>query len=55
MARAGKRGVALYCRVSTKDKGQTTENQRRALEQWAANADCTLVATFEDKCQALRA
>jgi predicted site-specific integrase-resolvase len=48
MVRAGKR-VALYCRVSTKDKGQTTENQRRALEQWAANAGCTVVATFEDK------
>ena len=41
--------MALYCRVSTKDKGQTTENQRRALEQWAANAGCTVVATFEDK------
>jgi predicted site-specific integrase-resolvase len=48
MVKAGKR-VALYCRVSTKDKGQTTENQRRALEQWAANAGCTVVATFEDK------
>jgi DNA invertase Pin-like site-specific DNA recombinase len=34
--------------MSTKDKGQTTENQRRALEQWAANAGCTVVATFED-------
>jgi DNA invertase Pin-like site-specific DNA recombinase len=30
-------------------KGQTTENQRLALEQWAANAGCTVVATFEDK------
>ena len=48
MVRAGKR-VAIYCRVSTKDKGQTTENQRQALEQWAANAGCTVVATFEDK------
>src|SRR5262249_14361330 len=48
MVRAGKR-VAIYCRVSTKDKGQTTENQRLALEQWAANAACTVVATFEDK------
>ena len=37
MVKAGKR-VAIYCRVSTKDKGQTTENQRLALEQWAANA-----------------
>ena len=48
MVKAGKR-VAIYCRVSTKDKGQTTENQRQALEQWAANAGCTVVATFEDK------
>ena len=48
MVKAGKR-VAIYCRVSTKDKGQTTENQRLALEQWAANAGCTVVATFEDK------
>jgi hypothetical protein len=30
MVKAGKR-VAIYCRVSTKDKGQTTENQRLAL------------------------
>jgi hypothetical protein len=29
MVKAGKR-VAIYCRVSTKDKGQTTENQRLA-------------------------
>jgi hypothetical protein len=34
VVKAGKR-VAIYCRVSTKDKGQTTENQRLALEQWA--------------------
>jgi hypothetical protein len=37
MVRAGKR-VALYCRVSTKDKGQTTENQRRALDRLVAVA-----------------
>jgi hypothetical protein len=42
MVKAGKR-VAIYCRVSTKDKGQTTENQRLALEQWAANGGCTVV------------
>jgi DNA invertase Pin-like site-specific DNA recombinase len=47
VVRAGK-WVAIYCRVSTKDKGQTTENQRIALEQWAANAGCSVVATFED-------
>ena len=48
MVKAGKR-VAIYCRVSTEDKGQTTENQRLALEQWAANGGCTVAATFEDK------
>ena len=41
--------MAIYCRVATKDKCETTENQRLALEQWAANAGCTVVATFEDK------
>ena len=30
MIKAGKR-VAIYCCVSTKDKGQTTENQCRAV------------------------
>jgi hypothetical protein len=44
MVRAGKR-VAIYSRVSTKDKGQTTENQRLALEQWAANAGAPRAAT----------
>jgi DNA invertase Pin-like site-specific DNA recombinase len=53
MAKAGKR-VAIYCRVSTKDEGQTTENQRLALEQWAANAGCTVVATFEDKVSGVK-
>src|SRR6516165_1454579 len=48
MVKTGKR-VAIYCRVATKDKGQTTANQRLALEQWAANAGCTEVATWEDK------
>ena len=54
MVKAGKR-VAIYCRVSTEDKGQTTENQRLALEQWAANAGCTVVATFEDKVSGAKA
>jgi hypothetical protein len=48
MAKTGKR-VALYCRVSTKDKGQTTDNQRLALEQWATNAGYNVVASYEDE------
>jgi DNA invertase Pin-like site-specific DNA recombinase len=36
MIKAGKR-VAIYTRVSTKDKGQATEGQRRELERWAEN------------------
>ena len=39
MIKAGKR-VAIYVRVSTKDKGQSTEGQRRELERWAENAGC---------------
>lgn len=38
--------AALYLRVST--DGQTTENQRRELEQAAAQRGWTIVATFED-------
>jgi DNA invertase Pin-like site-specific DNA recombinase len=48
MVEKGKR-VAIYCRVSTKDKGQTTGNQLEALQQWAAKAGATVVATYEDK------
>jgi DNA invertase Pin-like site-specific DNA recombinase len=38
--------VAIYLRVSTKE--QTTAIQRIALETWAANADHTVVAVYED-------
>jgi len=37
MADRGKR-LALYLRVSTDDKGQSTDNQRAALEAWAKSA-----------------
>lgn len=38
--------VALYLRVSTGE--QTTENQRRELEAWAAAAGHEVVAIYED-------
>jgi DNA invertase Pin-like site-specific DNA recombinase len=38
--------TALYLRVSTGE--QTTANQRRALEAWAARAGPELVAVYED-------
>lgn len=39
--------VAIYTRVSTDD--QTTNNQRRELERWAARARHKVVAVYEDK------
>src|SRR5262245_4762160 len=41
MADRSKR-VALYLRVSTDDKGQSTDSQRAALEAWAKNAGHTI-------------
>jgi DNA invertase Pin-like site-specific DNA recombinase len=40
--------VALYLRVSTGDGAQTTENQRRELETWAATQGHRVVHVFED-------
>ena len=48
MVKAGKR-VAIYTRVSTKDKGQTTENQLLELRNWAARADCEVAGVYEDE------
>lgn len=39
--------VALYLRVST--DGQTTEHQRRELEEWAHRAGWTVVETYADE------
>jgi DNA invertase Pin-like site-specific DNA recombinase len=39
--------VALYLRVST--DGQTTEHQRRELEEWAQRAGCTVFETYADE------
>jgi DNA invertase Pin-like site-specific DNA recombinase len=38
--------VALYLRVST--SGQTVENQRRELEQWATRAGHEIVAAYQN-------
>jgi DNA invertase Pin-like site-specific DNA recombinase len=40
--------TALYARVSTKDKGQDTENQLRQLRQFAATQGWTVAAEFID-------
>jgi DNA invertase Pin-like site-specific DNA recombinase len=39
---------AVYARVSTKDKGQDTENQLRALRDYCTQADRTLVLEYID-------
>ena len=40
--------VALYARVSTKDKGQDTENQLRQLRQFAGTQGWTVVHEYVD-------
>jgi DNA invertase Pin-like site-specific DNA recombinase len=40
--------AALYVRVSTTDKGQTTENQERELRAWAERQGLDVVAVFAD-------
>jgi DNA invertase Pin-like site-specific DNA recombinase len=40
--------VALYSRVSTRDKGQDTENQLAQLREFAARQGWTIVAEFVD-------
>jgi DNA invertase Pin-like site-specific DNA recombinase len=45
MIKAGKR-VAIYARVSTKDKGQTTKGQKAELTGWAENGGCIVTAVY---------
>src|SRR5215468_3638889 len=45
----GDKRVAIYTRVSTGDKGQTTENQRAQLENWAERPGHAIVEVYEDK------
>lgn len=41
--------VAIYTRVSTKDKGQETENQLRQLESFCEHQAWTVVQVYEDR------
>lgn len=41
--------VALYARVSTRDKGQDTENQLRQLRQFAEKQGWSIVAEYVDR------
>ncbi len=41
--------VALYCRVSTSTKEQTTENQLRELESYCERMDYEIVKIYEDE------
>lgn len=40
--------AALYLRVSTRDKGQDVENQRRQLRQFCLSQDWQIVEEYED-------
>lgn len=46
--------VALYARVSTKDKGQDTENQLRQLREFAARQGWEIAAEYVDKASGKR-
>jgi DNA invertase Pin-like site-specific DNA recombinase len=46
--------VALYARVSTKDKGQETENQLRQLREFAAKQGWQIVSEYVDKATGKR-
>ena len=41
--------VALYCRVSTSTKDQTTENQRLELETYCDRMGYEVVKVYEDE------
>ncbi len=41
--------VALYARVSSRDKGQDTENQISAMKSWAAQQSHTVAAVYQDQ------
>ena len=46
--------VAIYCRVSTRDKGQETANQRLQLEQFARKQGWKVVKVYEDRVSGRR-
>ena len=41
--------VAIYCRVSTKDKGQDTANQLLQLQQFCTRQDWTVVQVYKEE------
>ena len=41
--------VALYCRVSTSTKDQTTENQLRELTAYCDRMDYEVIKIYEDQ------
>ena len=49
MSKITKKLVALYCRVSTSDKNQTTENQIRELKSYCERMDYEIVKIYEDE------
>lgn len=46
--------VAIYTRVSTKDKGQDTENQLRQLREFCTKQDWNIVKVYEDQMSGKR-
>ena len=46
--------VAIYCRVSTRDKGQETANQRLQLERFARKQGWKVKAVYEDRVSGKR-
>lgn len=47
--------AALYCRVSTTDRGQTNDNQLHALRAWADRLGVEVVGEFVDEASGTRA
>ncbi len=46
--------VAIYCRVSTRDKGQETDNQRLQLEGFVRKQGWKVAAVYEDRASGKR-
>ena len=46
--------IGIYCRVSTRDKGQETANQRLQLEQFARKQGWKVVKVYEDRASGKR-
>ena len=50
----GNMKVGVYCRVSTRDKGQETANQRLQLEKFARKQRWNVVKVYEDRVSGKR-